>query len=472
MDDVKALMRRHYISYASYVIRDRAIPHLIDGLKPVQRRILHTLWKMHDGKRHKVANVAGQTMALHPHGDASIIDALVHLANKNYLLDRQGNFGNPLTGDPAAAARYIETRLTPLAYETLFNLALTPLMASYDGRQEEPIYLPAKIPLLLLQGAEGIAVGMSTHIFPHNFQEVIGAEIAYLEGRPYTLLPDFPTGGIMDASAYEEGKGKVRVRAKLEVTDAKTIVIREICPSTTTESLIRSIEAAAKRGKIKVDTIHDYTSQQVEIEIKFPRGHYAAEGVELLYAHTECEVVLQAHMVVIRDEMPCELDLPTLVACHAEQLQVYVKRELEIEHNRLAELLFAKTLEDIFMQERLYQLLETANSLSDMHIQLTEALSPYHDRLARQPTHEDRERLLAIPIRRLSRYDSEKCREEQQALQQAMAGIEKELTQVKRVAIRYLKGILKKYGSHYPRRTAIHSFQPLETLVKQKRASK
>ena len=221
MNDIKQIMQHHYIKYASYVILDRAIPSIVDGLKPVQRRILYTLWLMHDGKLHKVANVAGQTMALHPHGDAAITEALVNLANKGYLLDMQGNFGNILTGDPAAASRYIETRLSPLAKETLFNADITTLASSYDGRHQEPLHLPAKIPIVLLQGADGIAVGMATHIFPHNFTELLEAEIAILEGKPFTILPDFPTGGIMDASQYDKGRGKIKLRAKIEIRDLK-----------------------------------------------------------------------------------------------------------------------------------------------------------------------------------------------------------------------------------------------------------
>src|ERR1700722_17112874 len=229
MEDIKQLMQEHYIKYASYVILDRAIPDVVDGLKPVQRRILYILWQMHDGKLHKVANVAGQTMAYHPHGDAPIVEALVNIASKGYLLDRQGNFGNLYTGDPAAAARYIETRLSPLPKEAMFNPDLTLYAPSYDGRHQEPICLPAKIPVVLMQGADGIAVGMSTHIFPHNFLELLEAEIAILEGKSFTILPDFPTGGIMDASQYEKGRGKVKLRAKIELRDPKTLVIKEIC---------------------------------------------------------------------------------------------------------------------------------------------------------------------------------------------------------------------------------------------------
>ena len=277
MNDLKSQMKDHFIQYASYVILDRAIPNVVDGLKPVQRRILETLWKQNDEKLHKVANIVGQTMQLHPHGDAPIYEALVNLANKGFLLDRQGNFGNIYTGDPSAAARYIETRLSPLARETLFNPDITTKISSYDGRNLEPVTLPAKIPLLLMQGAEGIAVGMATSILPHNFTELLEAEIAYLEGKNFKIFPDFSTGGIMDKSDYNKGKGKVKLRAKIEIKDPKTLIIREICYGTTTESLIRSIDEAAKKGKIKIEAIYDYTAKDVEIEIKLPRGQYAED---------------------------------------------------------------------------------------------------------------------------------------------------------------------------------------------------
>jgi topoisomerase IV subunit A len=272
MDDLKHQMKDHFIQYASYVILDRAIPNVVDGLKPVQRRILETLWRLSDEKLHKVANVVGQTMQFHPHGDAAIYEALVNLANTDFVLDKQGNFGNIFTGDPSAASRYIETRLSPLARETLFNPDITDKILSYDSRNMEPVTLPAKIPLLLMQGADGIAVGMSTHILPHNFSELLEAEISYLEGKDFRIYPDFPTGGIMDRSQYDKGRGKIKIRAKIEIKDAKTLVIREICFGTTTETLIRSIEEAAKKGKIKIESINDYTSRHVEIEIKLPRG--------------------------------------------------------------------------------------------------------------------------------------------------------------------------------------------------------
>lgn len=461
MEDFKQLMKGNYLRYASYVIRDRAIPN-VDGLKPVQRRILHTLWTMDDGKLHKVANVAGQTMALHPHGDAAITEALVTMANKGYLLDTQGNFGNIFTGDPAAAARYIETRLSPLAKETLFNPDLTETIPSYDGRHQEPLILPAKIPLLLLQGIDGIAVGMATHIFPHNFVEVLEAEIAILEERSFSLLPDFPTGGIMDASAYEKGKGKIKLRAKVDVRDPKTLVITEICYGTTTESLIRSIDEMAKKGKIKIDSIHDYTAEKVEIEIKLPRGQYAQELIDALYAYTECSVSLSSQVIVIRDNLPWETDVDEILKLHAEHLQEYLRAELQLERERLQEKIFDKTLEQIFIEYRLYKLIENCESYEEIHQVIAKGLVPFHPQLSREPVQEDRERLLAIPIRRISRFDFEKNLEDIASMREELSRVEKELKSIKKVTIRYLQNLLKKYGKEYPRKTKVDAIEEVD----------
>ncbi len=462
MDDMKHLMKDNYIKYASYVILDRAIPHVIDGLKPVQRRILHTLFRMHDGKLHKVANVAGQTMAYHPHGDAAIIDALVNMSNKGFLLDQQGNFGNIFTGDPAAAARYIETRLSPLAKETLFNPDLTPTIPSYDGRNQEPICLPAKIPVLLMQGASGIAVGMSTNILPHNFVELLEAEIAILEGKPYEVLPDFLTGGIMDASEYEKGRGKIKLRAKIEVRDPKTLVITEICHGTTTESLIRSVDEAAKRGKIKIDAIYDYTADKVEIEIKLPRGHYAQELIDTLYAYTECEVAIHCQCTVIKNNMPWDASVNEILEMHAGLLKGYLQRELELERERLLERVFEKTLEQIFIDNRLYKKIENVKSAEEIHSTVEESLRPFHKDLARLPTPEDIERLLTIPIRRISRFDIDKNQEEISGLNKKLEQVDKYLKNIKKFTIDYLRRLIEKYGESYPRHTSIEKIQELD----------
>lgn len=461
MEDFKHLMQHHYLKYASYVILDRAIPHVLDGLKPVQRRILQILWDMHDGKLHKVANVAGQTMALHPHGDAAITEALINMANKGFLLDMQGNFGNIFTGDPAAASRYIETRLSQLARDTMFNPDLTQTIPSYDGRRQEPILLPAKIPLVLMQGIDGIAVGMATHILPHNFVELLEAEIAILEGRDYFVVPDFPTGGGMDVSQYDKGKGKIKLRAKLEERDPKTVVITEVCYGTTTESLIRSIDEAAKRGKIKIDAINDYTADKVEIEIKLPRGVYASDLIKALYAYTECEVTLHQQLVVIKDNLPWEPSVNEVLELHVEKLQEYLKMELEIERNRLMEKIFDKTLEQIFIENRLYKKIEHVSSNDKIHETVAHSLEPYHEQLLRIPTHDDREKLLNIPIRRISKFDLDKNQEEIVATKQLLAKIEKDLKHIKKFTINYLRSLIDKYGEMFPRKT---QFQAIEQI--------
>lgn len=462
MEDLKHLFKENYLKYASYVILDRAIPDVVDGLKPVQRRILYTLFKIDDGKLHKVANVTGQTMALHPHGDAPIGEALVNLANKGYLIDTQGNFGNPFTGDPPAAARYIEARLSPLAKDVLFNAKLTQFVSSYDGRNQEPVSLPAKIPLCLLQGAEGIAVGMSTKILPHNFCELLEAEISYLQGKPFKLLPDFPSGGRLDPTSYDKGRGSIKMRATLSVRDDKTLVIDEICPGTTTESLIRSIDEAAKKGKIKIDSISDFTAEKVEIEIKLPRGQHASQAIDALYAFTECEVTIHSNIVVIKDKLPWEATVDEILIFHVELLSGYLKRELELEKERLLELIFQKTLEQIFIENRLYKRIENINTYEKIHKEIADSLKPFHQHLMRIPTDEDRERLLQIPIRRISRFDIEKNSAEIKEALKRLEEIEKELTNIKRYTIQYLQNLLKKYGSLFPRRTKLAEIEELD----------
>ncbi|MGD0664100.1 MAG: DNA topoisomerase IV subunit A [Rhabdochlamydiaceae bacterium] len=455
-------MKDHFLQYASYVILDRAIPNVVDGLKPVQRRILETLWKQNDDKLHKVANIVGQTMMLHPHGDAPIYEALVNLAQKGFLMDRQGNFGNLFTGDPSAAARYIETRLSPLSRETMFNPDITEKVPSYDGRNMEPVTLPAKIPLLLMQGADGIAVGMSTHILPHNFSELLEAEIAHLEGNDFKIFPDFPTGGIMDKSEYDKGRGKIKLRAKIEIKDDKTLIIRDICYGTTTESLIRSIDEAAKKGKIKIDAINDYTARDVEIEIKLPRGQYAEEMLDALYGFTECEVSLTSQVIVIKDGQPWETDVHEILKYNAEKLIEFLKRELEIERERLLEKIFYKTLERIFIEDKIYKKIETVKTLEGIHDALDSSFKAYRKELLRHPTHEDREKLLQIPIRRISRFDIDKNKEEIAILQENLTSVEKDLKNVRKFTIAYLRKLLDKFGKEYPRKTRIKSIEEID----------
>lgn len=469
MHDVKEMMKDHYLRYASYVILDRAIPDLADGLKPVQRRILHTLFTIHDGKFHKVANVAGQTMAYHPHGDAAIYEAIVTIANKGFLLDTQGNFGNPLTGDPAAAARYIETRLSKFSLETMFNPKLTQYIPSYDGRNEEPVILPAKIPLLLLQGADGIAVGMATKIFPHNFQELIRAEIDLLEGKGSVLYPDFLTGGMMDVSEYDNGRGKIRLRCLIEEKNPKTIVIKEVCHSTTTESLIASIEEAVKKGKIKIEAINDYTAETVAIEITLPRGVYAKEVINQLYAFTECEVSLQSQMIAIVDGTPKEITVSEALEYYVERLQWCLKRELEIELGEVKAKIYERTLERIFIEERIYSLLERIEAFDDVFHVFEKAFSPFMDSLLRPPVRADFEKLLQIPIRRIARFDILKHKEECLALEEREKSLLKSLNNIVKYSIKYLEGILKRFGDGFARKTIIQNLEVLDKRSMEKK---
>ena len=352
----------NFLEYTSYVIRERAIPEIKDGLKPVQRRILQTLHLMDDGRFHKVANVVGSTMKLHPHGDASIFAALVNLANKDYLIEKQGNFGNIFTGDQASAARYIECRLTPLAREVLFNKDLTEFIDSYDGRMKEPVAFPAKIPILLLQGAEGIAVGMATKIMPHNFCELLEAQKQLLKGEEIELYPDFPQKGFVDVSQYNHGNGKIRCRAKIEEPNEKTIVIKEIPYTTTTQSLIDSIEKAAKAGKLKIASINDYTAEEVEIEIKLSRGIYAKDTIKALYAFTDCEVSISPNLTLIQDNQPVTKTVEEVLQYNTDALLATLARELTFDLNRHKEKLHARLLEQIFIEERIYKQIEEKTS--------------------------------------------------------------------------------------------------------------
>jgi len=356
---IKKLLNDNFLYYASYVIMDRAIPELDDGLKPVQRRILHTLFEMDDGKFHKVANVVGHCMKYHPHGDASIGSALVGLANRGLFIATQGNFGNPITGDEASAPRYIECRCTPFAKEIFFHPKITHYVDSYDGRNREPLVFPAKIPVVLILGAEGIAVGMSTKILPHNPLEVIQAEIACLEGKPFDLVPDFPSGGFIDYSEYADGNGKVRVRALLDDSDPKKIVIKEIPYGSTTESLINSIEEAVRAGHLKIASIADFTTDKVEIELKLARGVYTEEVVDALYAFTECERSISCNCLVIRDGKPTISSVSEIIRYHAGKLLNLLRQELELERSELQDEVFARTLERIFIEERIYKSIET-----------------------------------------------------------------------------------------------------------------
>jgi topoisomerase-4 subunit A len=408
MAQLETLMRRNFVDYASYAILDRAIPDLRDGLKPVQRRILHTLFEMHDGRYHKVANVIGETMKLHPHGDASIGDALVVLASKGFFIDRQGNFGNLLTGHPAAAPRYIECRLTPLALENLFNEALTEFAPSYDGRNKEPLCLPSKLPVVLMQGIEGIAVGMATKILPHNLVELWRAQIDLLRGESIEIQPDFPQGGIADVSAYDDGRGKVEIRARIAKRGDKRVVISEVPYGTTTESLIASIEAAVQKGRVKVASIDDFTTDRVEIELALPRGVTAAEVIPQLYAYTDCSVSVSSNVVVIVDRRPVQMTVSEALQALTEQLRERIRAELEWERGQLVDRQHWLTLEQIFVEQRVYKRIEDATTEEAVRDEVLTGMAAFEELFVRPLVDEDVKRLLELRIRRISAYDIER----------------------------------------------------------------
>ena len=456
------LFDSNFLEYTSYVIKERAIPAIEDGLKPVQRRLLQTLHNMDDGRYHKVANVVGETMKLHPHGDASIFAALVNLANKGFLIDRQGNFGNIYTGDQASAARYIECRLSPLALEVMFNKDLTEYVESYDGRTTEPVSLPAKIPLLLLQGAEGIAVGMATRILPHNFRELLQAQIAILTEQDFEIFPDFPQKGLIDITDYDQGNGKVRCRARIKEKNEKTITITEIPYGTTTTSLIDSIEKAAKSGKIKIMSISDYTAEEVEIEIKLPRNIYAKDTIKALYAFTDCEVPLNTNLTLIRGDFPETSTVDEVVKFNTEKLVDDLTRELEIELSRLSQKLHARLLDQIFIEERLYKEIEEVTTYERVVSTVDESLKPYIKRLEQPVTREDIERLLEIRIKRISRYDIERQAKEIRAIRKDIKEIKTSLQDVIGYTINYLEKLLESYGNEFPRLSEITEFSEVK----------
>jgi topoisomerase-4 subunit A len=466
MSQLKPLMERNFLEYASYVIMDRAIPDLRDGCKPVQRRILHTLHQMHDGKFHKVANVIGECMKLHPHGDVSIGDALVVLANKEYFIEKQGNFGNVLTGHEAAASRYTECRLTPLAVETLFNPALTDFIPSYDSRRQEPRDLPAKVPALLMLGAEGIAVGMSTTILPHNFIELLEAQVAILKDQASTLAPDFLQGGLIDVSEYDDGRGKIRVRARIDkLSGAQKLVIRDVAFSTTTTSLIASIEAAVQKGKVSVSTISDFTSEKVEIELHLSRGASAETVIDQLYAHTDCEVSITSNMVVIRNERPVEVTVSEYLKDFTGILKKQIKAELEHDLATLENRRHWLTLEQIFIENRVYKNIEKATTEEAVKRQVYEGMKPFKKLFIRPMEDEDVSRLLDLKIRRISAYDIRKNRGEIGDIVAAIKQCNAKLKTLTKTTIGWLSGLIEKYRDRYPRRTEIETFHTVDKVA-------
>ncbi len=452
---LRELLDGNFLQFASYTICNRAIPTVEDGLKPVQRRIMHALWEKDDGRFIKVANVVGHTMQYHPHGDASIGDAIVNLTNKRYLIEGQGNYGNLFTGDPAAATRYIECRLTELARNELFNPKLTAFIPSYDGRNQEPVLLPSKLPLLLMLGADGIAVGLSTAILPHNFIELLEAQIAIIQKKPFHVLPDFQTGGVMDVAEYADGVGRVKLRAVIEPRQHNKLAITALPWGQTTESLIANIEEAVKRKKVPVKQISDFTAEKVEIELTLNVGATQDQTTQALYAFTSCESSLASRPVVLFHNRPREMTVSEILHACTEQLLDLLKRELELRQGELDDLFHAKTLEQIFIEERIYKRIEEQVTYEAVQTSVLEGFTPFRKRLRREVTPDDVERLLQIKIRRISRYDINRNREEIEAVLREEAEVAENLKGLRGYATRYLKALVKKYRDLYPRLTKV-----------------
>ena len=454
----------NFRQYSAYVICSRAIPAVEDGLKPVQRRIMHALYEQDDGRYTKVANIVGQTMQYHPHGDASIGDAIVVLANKlwgkgkGYLIDGQGNFGSLLTGMPHAAVRYIECRLTELAKKEVFNRKTTKYVPNYDGRKEEPVYLPAKVPLLLMMGADGIAVGLSTAILPHNFIELLEAEIALIQKKPFQLYPDFQLGGIMDVSDYQDGLGKVKVRAKIEKEDRNKLVITELPWGETTDSIAESIEDAIKKKKVPVRKLHDLTSDTVKIELELQAGESQEKAIVALYAFTNCEKSLSSRPIVLDQGRPRLMSVTDILKKNVERLMELTKREQEIRLAELDDLFHARTLDRIFIEERIYKRIEQEKTMEGVRSAVRTGFVPHMKELRRKViTDDDIERLLKLQIRRISQFDIDKNREEIEGILREEGEVKDNLVHLRAFVVKYLKGLVKEYAKRYPRCTKVAS---------------
>ena len=454
-----------FLDYASYVILERAVPHIEDGLKPVQRRILHSMKRMDDGRYNKVANIVGHTMQFHPHGDASIGDALVQMGQKDLLIDTQGNWGNILTGSPAAAPRYIEARLSKFALDVVFNPKTTEWQLSYDGRNKEPITLPVKFPLLLAQGAEGIAVGLSSKILPHNFCELCDAAVQYLHGEPFTLYPDFPTGGSIDVSKYNDGQrgGVVKVRAKIEKQDNKTLVIREIPYSKTSETLIDSITKAVEKGKIKARKVEDLTAANVEILVHLAPGVSSDKTIDALYAFTDCEINISPNCCVIQDNKPQFLTVSDVLRHSAEQTKDLIRHELEIRRGELLEQLHFASLEKIFIEERIYKgrPFENAPNMDAAIEYVDERLQPFYPQMIREVTRDDILRLMEIKMQRILKFNKDKAEEMMVRVRDEIEQIERDLANLTEVTAKWFLFIKDKYGAEHPRLTEIKNFDTI-----------
>ncbi|MEM7551291.1 MAG: DNA gyrase/topoisomerase IV subunit A [Bacteroidota bacterium] len=464
---VSGMYETWFLDYASYVILERAVPSIHDGLKPVQRRILHAMKEMDDGRYNKVANIIGQTMQYHPHGDASIGDAMVNIGQKDLLIDMQGNWGDVRTGDGAAASRYIEARLSKFALDVLYNPQLTEWQLSYDGRKKEPVNLPVKFPLLLAQGVEGIAVGLSTKVLPHNFCELLNACIDDLKGKRVNLLPDFPTGGLADFSEYNEGLrgGKVRVRARIEEFDKKTLIIKDIPYGTTTGSLIDSIVKANDKGKIKVKKVVDNTAKDVEILVSLAPGVSPSITIDALYAFTDCEVSISPNACVILDEKPRFMSVNDILKFNNKETVEYLRKELEIRKGELMEKLLFSSLEKIFIENRIYRDIEECETWEAVIQTIDKGLDPFKKDFYREITEEDIVRLTEIKIKRISRFDAFKADELMNKLNEELAQVEHDLKNLIDYAISYYKNLLEKYGKGRERKTEIRNFENITATV-------
>jgi len=463
---LSGMYQNWFLDYASYTILDRAVPHLEDGLKPVQRRILHSMKRMDDGRYNKVANIVGHTMQFHPHGDASIGDALVQMGQKELLIDTQGNWGNILTGSSAAAPRYIEARLSKFALDTVFNPKTTEWKMSYDGRNKEPITLPVKFPLLLAQGAEGIAVGLSTKILPHNFCEICDAAIAYLHDQPFQLYPDFPTSGSIDVSKYNDGQrgGTVKVRAKIEKIDQKTLVIREIPFSKTSETLQDSIVRAIEKGKIKARKVEDLTAANVEIQVHLAPGVSSDKTIDALYAFTDCEINISPNCCVIEDNKPQFLTISDVLRHTTDRTKELIRQELLIRKNELLEQLHFQSLERIFIEERIYKdkKFEQAPTIDAVCEHIDERLTPYYPQLIREVTKDDILKLLEIKMQRILKFNKDKADELMARLKAEIEQIDRDLANLTEVTADWFQFLKDKYGKDHPRMTEIRSFDTIE----------
>jgi len=454
----------YFIDYASYVILERAVPHITDGLKPVQRRIMHSMKRIDDGRFNKVANIIGNTMQYHPHGDASIGDALVQLGQKELLVDTQGNWGNIYTGDGAAASRYIESRLSGFANEVLFNPKTTEWKLSYDGRNKEPVTLPVKFPLLLALGAEGIAVGLSSKILPHNFNELIDASIKHLQGKEFELFPDFPTGGLAEVSRYNDGirGGAIRVRAKIEKLDNKTLVIRDLPYGKTTVSLIETIIKANEKGKIKIKRIDDNTAENVEILVHLGANVSSDKTIDALYAFTDCEISISPNCCVIDDNKPRFVGVSEILRVNADHTKELLKQELEIRLRELRENWHLSSLEKIFIEKRIYRDIEECETWESVIETIDKGLDPYKNLLLREVTREDIIKLTEIKIKRISKFDVKRADEYIRSLEEEMEEVKNHLNNLVTYTINYFKQIKKKYGKGMDRRTELRNFASIE----------